>query len=83
VGYAGDVCGLRPKVKVLTKGKEFIVLRKASKNYVCHECSQTIPKGVFYVEDHINYLQRSKFDKVWKKYYLNRICLLCWKGPLP
>ena len=68
------------RIKVLKKDKEFIILRKANKNHVCHECSQTIPKGVSYIEDHINYLQKSKFDVIWKKHYVNRICLLCWKG---
>lgn len=71
------------KVIVLSKGKEFVVLRRARKLHVCHECGQAIPKGVFYVEDHINYLRRSHYDRVWKKWVTNKICLLCWKGPLP
>jgi len=70
-------------ILVLKPGKEFIVLRKATRNHTCHECSQTIPKGVLYIEDNINYLQRSRYDKVWKKHYRNKICLLCWHGALP
>ena len=71
------------KIIVLKPGKEVIVRRKARKNYICHECSHTIPKGVDYIEDNINYLTRTRYDKVFKKYYRNRICLLCWKGPVP
>lgn len=68
---------------VLKPGKEYIVLRKANKNYVCHECGKPIFKGCFYVEDHINYLQTTREGRVFKKHYTNRICLKSWKGPLP
>jgi len=68
---------------VLKPDKEYVFLRKARKNYVCHECSQTIPKGASYIEDRINYLTRSRYDYVFKKWYCNKICLLCWRGPVP
>lgn len=71
------------RVIVLKPGKEFIVNRRALKNHVCHECSKPIFKGESYIEDHINYLQRSRNDVVWKKHYTNRICFGCWRGPLP
>ena len=71
------------RLLVLKPKKEFVVLRKARILHVCHECSQAIPKGVYYVEDHINYLQRTREGKCWKKWYVNKICLLCWRGPLP
>ena len=70
------------KVIVLSEGKEFIVVRKARKLHKCHECGHGIPKGVSYVEDHINYLQKRRDGSVWKKWYRNAICLLCWKGRL-
>jgi len=68
---------------VLKPDKEFIVLRRARKSYVCHECGQVIPAGVLYVEDNINYLVKSRYGTVWKKWYKNKVCLLCWRGPLP
>jgi len=68
---------------VLKPGKEYIILRKATKNYVCHECGKPIFKGEHYVEDHINYITKTWSDYVFKKHYVNRICLKSWKGPLP
>lgn len=70
-------------VLVLTPGKEYIINRKANKTHLCHECHKPIEKGEYYIEDHINYLQKSRFDVVWKKHYTNRICFGCWRGPLP
>ena len=70
-------------VLVLKPGKEYIVLRRASKNYQCHECEKPIFKGDQYVEDHINYLRVTREGRVWKQHYTNRICLRSWKGPLP
>lgn len=70
-------------VLVLKLGKEYIVNRKARKTHLCHECHKPIEKGEWYIEDHINYLQKSRFDVVWKKHYTNRICYGCWRGPLP
>jgi len=71
------------KVLVLTRGKEFIILRKARKLHQCHECHHGIPKGCSYVEDHINYLMRKRDGGAWKKWYTNPICLLCWRGKIP
>lgn len=68
---------------VVKPGKEYIVLRKARKNYLCHECSKPIFKGTYYIEDHINYLQSNRYGQVFKKHYVNRICLNSWKGPIP
>jgi hypothetical protein len=68
---------------VLKKGKEHIILRKASKNYVCHECGKPIFKGDLYIEDCINYVTKTRYDKVFLKWYHNKICLKSWKGPLP
>ena len=67
---------------VLHPHKEHIILRKSIKTHQCHECHQIIPKGCFYVEDHINYPKRGKHDGLlW--FVTNKICLLCWKGELP
>ena len=82
------------KMLVLTPGKEYIVLRKAAKSHVCHECKRGIPKGASYIEDHLNYASSQRprgLMKYVKKnasggylaYYVNRICLLCWRGELP
>ena len=71
------------RLLVLTPTKENIILRKARKNHQCKECENIIPKGSFYIQDNINYLQKSKYGKVWKKHYHNKICLLCWKGEIP
>lgn len=70
-------------VLVLTPGKEYIVLRKARKNYVCHDSGRSIFKGEMYVEDHINYITRSRYDTVFLKWYVNKISLKAWRGPLP
>lgn len=72
------------KLQVLKPQKEYVILRKARKNHVCHECNGTIPKGIFYIEDHISYIKHSKKDGhgyFWR--VTNKICLLCWKGIIP
>lgn len=71
------------KIIVLKPGKEWVAKRKARTNKLCHECSKPIFRGDFYIADSINYLQRSRYDRVWKKYYVNAICLKCWRGPIP
>jgi len=67
----------------LTKGKEFIITRTARKNYYCHECGALIAKGTDYIEDHINYATRRIDGGGFRKYYCNKICLVCWKGEIP
>jgi len=70
-------------VLVLKRGREYIVLRKARKLHVCHDCGKAIPKGAWFVEDHVCYLQRRKEGGVWRKWVTNRICMTSWRGPLP
>ena len=69
------------KVYVLTPGKEYVKLVKANKNSLCHECGRPIFKGEKYISDHINYVVRSRYDKVFLKWYVNKICLRCWCNP--
>ena len=71
------------RCKVLTKGKEIIYSRIAKKNHKCHECNCLIAKGTLYIEDHINYAKRTVNGRGYKKWYNNKICLLCWKGEIP
>jgi hypothetical protein len=71
------------KILVLKPGKECIILRRATKNHICHECEKTIPKGVLYIEDRLTYLNTTREGRVYKKYVTNKICLLSWKGPIP
>ena len=72
------------RCKVLTPGKETIYTRVARKNYRCHECKGLIAKGTSYIEDHINYPALNRKTLVaYKRYYVNKICLVCWKGDVP
>lgn len=68
---------------VLKPGKEWIESVQARKLYLCHECHKPIEKGEYHIVDHLNYLMKSRYDKVWKKHYANRICFGCWHGPVP
>jgi hypothetical protein len=61
---------------------EFIIIRRAREEHECHECNMPIIKGLFYVEDHLKYYV-SHHRGGWNKFYTNKICLNCWKGPLP
>jgi len=71
------------RIKVLTPKKEFIVLRKARKNHVCHECKRLIPKDAKYIEDHINYVRRKRSGDGFLWRVTNKICLDCWRGEIP
>ena len=70
-------------IKVLKPKQEHIILRKATKNHRCHECKQNIPKGTFYIEDHLKYIKRKRVGEGIYWFVTNKICLLCWKGPIP
>ena len=69
--------------KWIQPGKEYIELVVARKNYSCHECNKPIFKGDRYVLDCINYITKTKYDRVFLKWYRNRICLNSWIGDLP
>ena len=69
------------KKRWLVPGKEYIVLRKARKNYLCKECGKPIFKGEEYIEDCINYVKPRFGMKPFLKWYRNKICLKSWKGP--
>ena len=71
------------KIIVLKPGKEYIVLRKARKNYVCHDSGKPIFKGEEYIEDHINYITPKRYGGAFLKWYVNKISLKAWKGPVP
>lgn len=71
------------KLKVLKPKKEYIILRKAIKDHVCHECGKIIPKGAYYIEDHLSYVRRRKSGDGFLWYHVHKVCLLCWKGPIP
>lgn len=71
------------KIIVLKPGKEYIVLRKARKNYVCHDSGKPIFKGEEYIEDHINYITSKRYGGAFLKWYVNKISLKAWKGPVP
>ena len=71
------------RLKVLTKGKEYIITRKANKNHRCHECHCLIAKGTNYIQDNINYAAPTRDGGGYKKYYTNKICLICWRGDKP
>jgi hypothetical protein len=72
-----------PKIIVLKPNKEFIILRKANKNHICHDSGKPIYKGEQYIEDHINYLTRKRDGSCYLKWYVNKISLKAWKGPVP
>jgi len=79
-----DLEAVGMRVLVLKPGKETVILRKARKQHVCHECGGIIPKGVYYIEDRINYLRRRvRSGEGYKWYHVHKVCLLCWKGPIP
>lgn len=71
------------KIIVLKKGKEYIVLRKARKNYVCHDSGKPIFKGELYIEDHINYITAKRYGGAFLKWYVNKISLKAWRGSVP
>jgi len=71
------------RVKALKPGREYIVLRKARKMHVCHECKNVIPKGVLYIEDHINYARRARSGEGFLWWHTHKVCLLCWRGVIP
>lgn len=64
-------------------GKEYIILRKARKNYVCHDSGKPIFKGEYYIEDHINYITRRRDGSSFLKWYVNKISLTAWRGIVP
>jgi len=75
-----------PRILILKPGKEYILLRKARKNFLCKECGKPILKGEYYIEDHINYLVPRRGAVPFKKWYVNRICVRSWRHhmiPLP
>lgn len=67
----------------LSPKKEYIELVTAHKNYVCHECGKPIFEGEEYILDCINYVTKTRYGKVFLKWYQNKICLKSWKGKLP
>ena len=62
--------------------KEIAYLRKANKRHTCKECGSLIPKGDYYVDDHVNTVKRNRVGEGYLVWYRNKICQDCWKAPL-
>ena len=71
------------ELKVLKPKKEYVVLRKARKSHRCHECDCEIRRGTCYIEDHICYVRRRREGSGFLWRVSNKICLVCWRGPIP
>ena len=71
------------RLLVYKPGKETVIVRKANKTHDCDECHGLIPKGFYYVEDRLNYLQRKHGGGVFKWHHRHKVCSICWLGPVP